>query len=256
MLAQRRSASALAAFCAAGLAVVGCGTGSGQGAPSSAEPTTFTVCTDSPYAPFEFERDGATVGFDISLGHEIAQDMGKELRVVQSDFHTLVSGEALDTGRCDAAISGITITNERRQDVDFSQPYFNDQIALLTTRDSGITGFDSVGRRSVGVQRATSGEQYATDKKLSVVAYEDVGVMFQSLRSGEVEAVCGNISTLAQQAKDHRDLRLVQTVDTNENLGVAVKKGSTEVLEDVNHTLDRVTRDGTVDRLRHEWMGM
>ena len=256
MATARRSAPVLAAVCAVGLALAGCGSSSGEQAGPSGSAGTFTVCTDSPYAPFEFERDGETVGFDMSLGQEIAHDMGRSLQVVQADFHTLVSGEALDAGRCDAAISSMTITAQRRQDVDFSQPYFNDQIALLTAKDSGITGFGSVGRGTVGVQRASSGEQYAKDRKLTVKEFEDVGQMFRALRAGEVEAVSGNISTLSWEAKNHPDLRLAQTVDTNENLGVAVKKGNTEVLDAVNRTLDRVRGDGTVDRLKAEWMGL
>lgn len=256
MPAPRRIASAVAAVCAAGMAVTGCGTSPGDRSEESRSPEAFRVCTNSPYAPFEFERDGQTVGFDMSLGHEIARDMGRTLTVVQADFHALESGAALNEDRCDAAISGMTITDQRRQVVDFSQPYFNDQIALLTTRNSGITGFHSVGKNTVGVQHATSGEQYARDKKLRVRRFEDVGRMFSALEDGQVKAVSGNISTLSRQAKDRPELRLVQTVDTNENLGIAVKKGNTEILDAVNRTLDRVRTDGTVDSLKEEWMGL
>lgn len=256
MPAPRRTASAVAAVCVATVVLAGCGSSPQDQAQQSPSPEAFRVCTNSPYAPFEFERDGETVGFDMSLGHEIARDMGRTLTVVQADFHTLESGEALNEGRCDAAISGMTITERRREVVDFSQPYFNDQIALLTTRGSGITSFSSVGTKTVGVQHATSGEKYARDKKLKVREFEDLDRMFSALQGGQVKAVSGNISTLSQEAKKRPELRLVQTVDTNENLGIAVKKGNTAVLDAVNRTLDRVTKDGTVDRLRQEWMGM
>ena len=113
-----------------------------------------------------------------------------------------------------------------------------------------------MGTKTVGVQHATSGEKYARDKKLKVREFEDLDRMFSALQGGQVEAVSGNISTLSQEAKKRPELRLVQTVDTNENLGIAVKKGNTAVLDAVNRTLDRVTKDGTVDRLRQEWMGM
>ena len=140
--------------------------------------------------------------------------------------------------------------------MDFSKPYFNDQIALLTTKDSGISGFDSVGGKTVGVQQATSGEQYAKDKGLKTQQFEDVELMFQALESGGVQAVSGNISTLSKRASENPDLKVVQSVDTNENLGVAVKKGNTELLDSVNKTLDRVTSDGTVDKMKEEWMGL
>ena len=108
----------------------------------------------------------------------------------------------------------------------------------------------------MGVQQATSGEQFAKDKHLKTQQFEDVELMFQSLESGGVQAVSGNISTLSKRAKDNPDLEVVQTVDTNENLGVAVKKGNTEILDSVNKTLDRITSDGTMDKMKKEWMGL
>ena len=256
MPAPRRTASAVAAVCVATVVLAGCGSSPQDRAQQSPSPEAFRVCTNSPYAPFEFEKDGEIVGFDMSLADEIANDMGKEKKVVQANFETLESGAALDTGQCDAAISGITITDARKESVDFSKPYFNDQIALLTTKDSGISGFDSVGGKTVGVQQATSGEQYAKDKGLKTQQFEDVELMFQALESGGVQAVSGNISTLSKRASENPDLKVVQSVDTNENLGVAVKKGNTELLDSVNKTLDRVTSDGTVDKMKEEWMGL
>lgn len=255
MSTLRRLVPALAVLSAAGLALTGCESTSGGGSQAGGS-DTFTVCTNSPYPPFEFEKDGKIVGFDMSLGDEIAKDLSREKNVVQANFETLESGAALDTDQCDAAISGITITDARKQSVDFSKPYFNDQIALLTTKDSGIRGFDSVGDKTVGVQQATSGEQFAKDKHLKTQQFEDVELMFQSLESGGVQAVSGNISTLSKRAKDNPDLEVVQTVDTNENLGVAVKKGNTEILDSVNKTLDRITSDGTMDKMKKEWMGL
>ena len=255
MITTRRLVPALAVLSAAGLALTGCSTDD-PGTEADGSSKTFTVCTNSPYPPFELERDGQIVGFDMSLADEIANDMGKQKKVVQANFETLESGAALDTGQCDAAIAGITITDARKQSMDFSQPYFNDKIALLTTKDSGISGFDSVGDATVGVQQATSGEQYAQDKGLKTQQYEDVELMFQALETGGVKAVSGNISTLSKRASDNPDLKVVQTVDTHENLGVAVKKGNTELVDSVNKTIDRINEDGTMDRLQKEWMGL
>lgn len=255
MLTTRRLVPALAVLSAAGLALTGCSTDD-PGTEADGSSKTFTVCTNSPYPPFEMEQDGQIVGFDMSLADEIAKDMGKQKKVVQANFETLESGAALDTGQCDAAISGITITDARKDSMSFSEPYFNDRLALLTTKDSGITGFDSVGDATVGVQQATSGEKYAKDKGLQTQQYEDVELMFQALETGGVKAVSGNISTLSKRASDNSDLEVVQTVDTHENLGVAVKKDSTELVDSINKTIDRIDTDGTMDRLKKQWMGL
>lgn len=247
---------ALALASTAGLMLTACeSTGGGD---SNAESKTFTVCTNSPYPPFEFEKDGQIVGFDMSLADEIAKDLGKEKKVVQANFETLESGAALDTAQCDAAIAGITITDARKNVMELSDPYFNDEIALLVKKDSGIEGFDDdfTGKK-VGAQQATSGERYAKDeKKLSVQQYEDVELMFQALESDGVQAVSGNISTLSKRAKDNPELEVVETVDNNEKLGVAVKKGNTELLNQVNETIKRIEGDGTMDKMKEEWMGL
>ena len=99
-------------------------------------------------------------------------------------------------------------------------------------------------------------KRQAKDKGLKTQQFEDVELMFQALESGGVQAVSGNISTLSKRASENPDLKVVQSVDTNENLGVAVKKGNTELLDSVNKTLDRVTSDGTVDKMKEEWMGL
>lgn len=250
MPAALRPVPALALL-AAGLALTGCTATAGGDAAADG----LTVCTNSPYPPFEFERDGEIVGFDMDLADEIAADMGVEKTVVQANFETLESGAALDTGQCDVAISGITVTDERRAVMDFSAPYFNDELALLTTKDSGITGFDALGDATVGVQQGTSGEDHATGQGWQVQQFEDVELMFQSLETDGVDAVVGNVSALGERAADSPDLELVATLDNGEELAVAVRKGSTELLRQVDATLERIEGDGTLERMRADWMG-
>lgn len=252
----RRVLPAVAALSATGLILTGCESASESESQAEGNGDTISVCANSPYPPFEFERDGEVVGFDMALADEIAKDLGKEKKFIQANFETLESGAALDTDQCEMVISGMGITDAREESMDFSDPYFNDEIALLTTKDSGIDGFDTLGDASVGAQQATSGESYAQEQGASIQQFEDVELMFQSLETGGVEAVSGNISTLGVRADENEDLEIVETVDTGENLGVAVKKGNTELLDSINSTLDRIEEDGTMDEMREEWMGI
>lgn len=252
----RRVLPALALLSATGLILTGCESTSESDSQAGGEGGKLTVCANSPYPPFEFERDGEVVGFDMALADEIAKDQGKEKEFIQANFETLESGAALDTDQCEMVISGMGITDERKASMDFSKPYFNDEIGLLTTKDSGITGFDSIGDTSVGAQQATSGEKFAQEKGATVQQFEDVELMFQSLETGGVKAVSGNISTLGNRAEENENLEIVETVDTGENLGVAVKKGNTQLLDSVNQTLDRLNEDGTMDKMREEWIGL
>lgn len=254
MPAVRRLPAALSVLCAAGLALTGCTSSTAGGGDTAAG--GLTVCTNSPYPPFEFERDGEIVGFDMALADEIAADMGVEKSVVQANFETLESGAALDTAQCDVAIAGITRTEERRSVMDFSAPYFNDELALLTTAGSGVTGFDDLDEASVGVQQGTSGEDRATGQGWDVQQFEDVELMFQSLETDGVTAVVGNVSALGARAADSPGLEVVETLDNGEELGVAVRKGNSEMLAQVDRTLERIQGDGTLERMRADWMGL
>jgi polar amino acid transport system substrate-binding protein len=254
MPAVPRPVAALALLAAAGLALTGC-TSTAEGA-DSATADGLTVCTNSPYPPFELERDGTIVGFDMDLADEIAADLGVGKTVVQANFETLESGAALDTAQCDVAIAGITVTDERASVMDFSEPYFNDELALLTARDSGVDGFAGLGGAAVGVQQGTSGEDHATDQGWDVQQYEDVELMFQALETEGVDAVVGNVSALGERAAASSDLELVETLDNGEELAVAVRKGNTELLAQVNSTLERIQGDGTLERMRADWMGL
>ncbi|ALU40747.1 amino acid ABC transporter amino acid-binding protein [Kocuria flava] len=250
--ARRLTALALATTAAAALA--GCTPTAGDGGGGGAQ--ALTVCTNSPYPPFELERDGEIVGFDMAIADEIAADRGSSKEVVQANFETLESGAALDTGQCDVAIAGITVTDERRAAMDFSEPYFNDELALLTTADSGIDGFEDLAGAAVGVQQGTSGEDHATEHGWDVQQFEDVELMFQSLETDGVDAVVGNVSALGERAGASPDLELAATLDNGEQIAVAVARGETELLEQVNATLERIRQDGTLERLRAEWMGL
>lgn len=254
MPAVRRLPAALSVLSAAGLALTGCASAAQGGGDAAAD--GLTVCTNSPYPPFEFDRDGEIVGYDMALADEIAADMGVQKSVVQANFETLESGAALETGQCDVAIAGITITDERRTAMDFSAPYFNDELALLTTTGSGPAGFDELDGVAVGVQQGTSGEDHATEQGWAVQQFEDVELMFQSLETDGVEAVVGNVSALGARTADSPGLEVVATLDNGEELGVAVRKGNTEMLEQVDRTLERIRGDGTLERMRADWMGL
>src|SRR5688500_14563962 len=97
----------------------------------------LTVCTDMPYAPFEYEENGKPTGFDIDLVRKVADRLGAELDVVGVAFDDITSGASLNNNVCDVAISAMTITGERARVLDFSSPYFNAKQALITPRGSG-----------------------------------------------------------------------------------------------------------------------
>jgi polar amino acid transport system substrate-binding protein len=246
---------------AALLALSACGGGGDEEAETEAggvqlvNAGTLTLCSDIPYEPFEFVQDGENVGLDIDLAQATADDLGVELEVITTAFEAIQSGSALDTDQCDIALSGMTITEERASQMDFSKPYLKDNLALMTKKDSDITSIEDLQGKKAGVQQATTGEAYATDNGVEPVQFEDAGLMTQGIQSGQVDAVIANISTIYAATEADDSLTLVEEYDTGEVIGAAVKMGNTALLEQFETTMTDLRETGEYDDLVDQWFG-
>ena len=217
---------------------------------------TLTVCTDSPYPPMEFEENGEFTGFDIELMRAIADDLGLDLAVVNSGFDPITSGLAMEAGDCDIAAASITITEEREENIDFSDGYFSGDQSLLTSKDSGIQTLADTSGKNLGVQTGTTGEEYANANAsdANIVAFENPGDLILALTAGEVDAVLQDIVTNGDAALNNADFILVEQYATDEFYGFAVKEeGSEALLAAVNESLAKVTDDGTYDEIFAEF---
>lgn len=213
----------------------------------------LTVCSDIPYEPFEFVKDGKNVGFDMDIAAEIAKDMKVELNVIDASFDSIESG--LFKTQCDVAISSISITDARKGNMDFSTPYMDDDLTLVAKEGSGITSLETAKGKRVGVQQATTGAKFAKENGLDAIGYEDGGLQVASLKAGTTDASLGNQSVLGYAIKNEPSLKRVADFKTGEQLGIAVPKGSTVLLENVNATLKRLTDDGSLAKFTETWFG-
>ena len=253
------SAKAAAILAVGALTLTACGGGSSTPAATTTSGVQLinagklTICSDVPYEPFEFQKDGKIVGFDMDIAAELAKDMNAEVNVVDSSFEAIETGTAL-TG-CDVSISSVSITDTRKAVMDFSDPYLNDDLTLVASDASGITNIDSAKGKKVGVQQATTGAKYAKDKGLDAQQFEDTGLLVQALKAGTIDAALGNQSVLGYAIKDDAKYKRVENYATGEKLGIAVKKGNTAMLEQVNKTLKRLTDDGSLKKFETNWFG-
>ncbi|MCO4250442.1 ABC transporter substrate-binding protein [Pseudarthrobacter raffinosi] len=257
-LAQAKFAAKAAAILAAGaLTLTACG---GSTTPAASEggiqlinAGKLTVCSDVPYEPFEFQKDGKIVGFDIDIANEVAKDLNADLSIVDSSFEAIETGTAL-TG-CDVSISSISITDVRKSVMDFSNPYMDDDLTLVATTASGITDINSAKGKKVGVQQATTGAKYAAENGIDAQQFEDSGLLVQALQAGTIDAALGNQSILAYAIKDDPKFERVDDYATGEKLGISIKKGNTAMAEKVTGTLKRLTDDGSLKKFETTWFG-
>ena len=145
---------------------------------------TLSVCTNTPYKPFEYEENGSIVGLDADIANAIASDLGVKAQLTSISFEGLDSGTGLVTGQCDIALAGIGVTDERKSKMEFTTVYFDDNLAILVPKGSSITSAADLKGVSVGAQQATSGESYAKENGAEVIQYEDTSLSSED-RSGQ-----------------------------------------------------------------------
>lgn len=211
----------------------------------------LTVCSDIPYAPFEFEDPDAESGysgFDIDITSEIAKGLDLELAVKDADFSGLQSGLALNSGQCDLVASAMTITDDRKKNLGFSDGYYDSLQSLLVPEGSDITGIGDLNGKKVGVQQATSGEKYAQENAegAQLVALPSNAEMVQAIKAGQVDALLQDLPVNVDNAKAG-GYEVVEEFDTGETYGLAAKKDNQALLDAVNAELSEMRDNGTYD---------
>jgi peptide/nickel transport system substrate-binding protein len=222
-----------------------------------AELGTIRVGTNAEYPPFEsVDASNNVIGFDPDLMKAIAQEAGFEVEYVNTRWDGIFV--ALASGEFDAVISAATITDERKQTVDFSDPYFNagQMIAVKIGSDIKVPA-DLDGKR-VGVQLGTTGDIWTSDNtSAEVVRYDEITLAFQALAQGDVDAVVNDGPTSADIVKANPEMGVTMVGEpfTDELYGIAVNKDRPEVLAAINQGLEAVRASGEYDQIYNKWFG-
>jgi polar amino acid transport system substrate-binding protein len=221
---------------------------------------TLTVCSDVPYPPFEYEDADAPSGysgFDIDLVQAIADHLDLELEVVESGFDGLESGATLAAGQCDLAASAMTITEERAENLNFSDPYYEAEAqSLIVLADSGIESLEDLSGQAVGVQAATTGAAYAEDNAPDDVEIQEFPSgpdIFTAMRAGQVGGGLQDLPVNRQQVEQDDDFEIVEEYDTQEEYGFAAAQGNDQLIETINQALAELQEDGTYDQIFDEY---
>jgi ABC-type amino acid transport substrate-binding protein len=246
----------------------GCGAGS-DGSPADVvqkEETTssaladgkIVVASDIAYPPFEFAPRKGPKGFDIDLMNEVADRMGLEVEYRNVQFDSILRG--LTSDLFDAAISGMTITDTRRQQVDFSDPYYNVDEALVVRSGSEIEATGDLTEETLGVQLGTMGQAEAGDllnagDVKEVRTYRTIGEAFAALENEVLSGVIYDLPAAQREADESGgELKLVEVIPTGEQYGIALPKES-PLVEPVNEALAEIKEDGTYEEIYERWIG-
>src|SRR5215204_4994915 len=210
------------------LVLTACGGGGGQGGGGGGGGEQITVASDIAYPPFEFEKKGKPVGFDLDLMREIGKRAG-----FTPEF----------------------------QNVDFSDPYFNADQSLMVQSGSPIKSIDDIGDSTVGVQLGTTGELKAKEFKQQgkitgeVRTFDTITEAFSALENGQIDAIINDFPVSAYFAKTGGgSLEVVQNIPTGEQYGISFPKDS-DLVEPTNKALEEIKKDGTYAEIYEKWLG-
>jgi len=245
----------------AGLVLAACGKQDAPAAPaaeasapaSAAAPAkVYVVGTDAAYAPFEYQNEkGEIVGFSVDLLTAVAEKGGFQIKFVNTPWEGIFN--ALGQGDRDLLISSITITDERKQTMDFSDPYF-DAVQLIAVKEaSKVAKFDDLKKLKVGVQTGTTGDEVVTKLQgktsANIKRFESTPLALKELEAGGVDAVVADNGVVIHYVANNPAVKFKTVADTKsfapEQYGVAVKKGNAELLAMVNKGVAAMKADGT-----------
>jgi polar amino acid transport system substrate-binding protein len=257
-----RSLPAVLAAAALTVALAGCGGSSETAAPAAGGVSLvndgqLTTCTHLPYEPFQFQQGAEIVGFDVEMVDLVATKLGVRQEIIDTPFDNIQSGADFDTGKCDLGAAAMTITEARRQNIDFSDPYFEATQALLVTKGSGITGAAQLAGKRLGVQNSTTGQIYAQENVpgAEIVVFEDLGLLLTAAQTGNVDAAINDNGPLLDFVKKNPELEVTTEFRTEEQYGFGVRKGNTALLQAINESIAAAKSDGTYDRIYAKWFG-
>jgi glutamine transport system substrate-binding protein len=226
---------------------------------ATADDHVLDVVTDPSFVPFEMmdEDSGEMVGFDMDMLAEVAERAGFEYELETMDFNGIIP--AVQTGNVDIAIAGVTITEERAEIVDFSDPYYDSGLQILVgANDDSIETFEDLEGKKIGTKVGSTSYDYLEEnlEDADITPYPGSSDMYMALLGGSVDAVFYDAPNVAYFAKTRGEgrVKVVGDLYEGQQYGIVFVKDS-EWVEPVNEALAEMKEDGTYDEIHEEWFG-
>ncbi|ADG82055.1 basic amino acid ABC transporter substrate-binding protein [Thermincola potens] len=240
------------------LFAVGCGTKATTEESKGEDVKTYKVGTDAAYAPFEsVAPSGEIEGFDVDIMRAIAKAEGFEVEFVNTAWEGIFASLK---GQNDIVISAVTITDDRKKEMDFSEPYFESTNYIAVPKDSNIASLNDLKGKVVAVQEGTTGDEALTKflgkDYRNIKRFKGTPEAFLELRNGKADAAVADSGVVANYVKNNPDANLKIVKDETfpkEYYGIAVAKGNTELLAKINSGLKKIKENGEYDKIYSKW---
>ncbi|MBQ9062256.1 MAG: amino acid ABC transporter substrate-binding protein [Eubacterium sp.] len=208
------------------------------------------MATNAAFPPYEMTTDdGGFEGIDVEIATAIAEKLGLELVVDNMDFSSVIT--AVQGGKSDIAMAGMTVNEERKQNVDFTDTYANAVQVIIVTEDSDIATVDDLDGKMIGVQQGTTGHIYCEDDygADNVTAYDTGATATQALLTGKVDCVVIDSEPAKAYVAENEGLKILDTEYANEDYAIGIGKENAGLYNAVNDALNELIDDGTVQSI-------
>lgn len=218
-----------------------------------ADNSTITFGTNAEFPPFEYVTAKGVIGefdgIDMAIAKAIGEDNACEVNIENMEFDSLLL--ALENGQVDAVIAGMTITDEKKEAVEFSTPYYTAKQVMIVKEDSDIQKASDMADKKIVVLQGFTGETCVNEMGYAYQSFKKGTEAIMELTNGKCDVVVIDSATAEKYVEDNEGLKIVEDNDAfaAEEYGIAVKKGNTELLNKINASLDKMLEDGTISEL-------
>ena len=206
----------------------------------------LVLVTEAGFAPYEYYENDEIVGVDIEIAKEIANDLNKELIIKDVAFDSIIN--EINKGKADIAAAGISITEERKKEVDFSIEYATSKQVIIINSSSTITNPEEIYSKKVGVQLGTTADLFLSEKMSdnSIIRQKKYLSLVEDLKANKVDAIVMDSLPANEIIKQNSNLKILNKELFVDKYGMVVKKGNDELLKSVNETLERLIEEGKI----------
>lgn len=240
---MKRSMITVLAVCAA-FVLSACGSGSSN---------KLVMATNAAFPPYEYVEGSEITGIDPEIAKLIADDLGKELVIEDMAFDSIIA--AVQSGKADIAMAGMTVTEDRKQNINFSDPYTEAAQVIVVKNDSTVASPDDLKGKTIGVQIGTTGDIYAEDiEEATIERYSKYFEAINALTQGKIDAVIVDREPGKVFVGENADLKMIDEEFTVEEYAIGVAKDNEQLLNDINASLKKLQDSGKIDEIINKYI--
>lgn len=208
----------------------------------------LVMVTEAGFAPFEYYQNNEIVGVDVEIAKEIANKMGKKLVIKDVAFDSIIN--EVKSGKADIGAAGISYTEERSKQVDFSNDYFTSKIIVIVKDSDNETDFNNLGTKKIAVQLGSTADTFVTNnyKNATITRQKKYLAAIEDLKNDKVDCVVMDELPAKQILSKNTNLKILNKILSSENYGMVVKKNNKELLDTVNEVIEDLKKSGKIDQ--------